>query len=210
VGHSGLAEKTQEFESGDLQCLVALRDARAQFVDDLVTHARKYAANAGPQSELTPEDLDILRTGGAFEIAEFYYLVQKFNLGDRRKIRPFLLRHNADIHEYIANKEKRDALGISVARLKESLFSETQIEKVVQQISDGRLRLSQTDLGCLLSLIMSVEKTRKAVVTLAKGGLLNRINIGQVLILSDGILEEYFERHLQLIVGRLKTAIEKT
>jgi hypothetical protein len=114
-----------------------------------------------------------------------------------------LERHNEDMEEYASNKEKRDLLGLSKARVEEALFSDTQIEKVVQNISDGKLRLDQTDLGRLLGTLRSPETTRKAVVALSKAGLLNRINIGQVIVVSTGALEKYFEAHLQRIVRML-------
>jgi hypothetical protein len=87
------------------------------------------------------------------------------------------------------------------------LFSEQGIEKVVQQISDGHLRLDQSDLGRLLVTLISPETTRKAVVALAKGGLLTRVRIGQVLVVSNGVLESYFEKHLSAIVSDLKVAL---
>jgi len=187
----------------DLQCLIALRDARSQLIDDLVTHAHRHVAET--KVELTSEDLDILCTGGAFDVADFYYLVDRYGLNEKRNIRAFLLRHNADIDEYLSNKEKRTRLGISQQRLKESIFSETQIERIVQSVADGKLRLAQADLGCLLYSIMSAEKTRRAVVVLAKAGLLTRINIGMVLVVSNGTLEQYYERHLRSIVSHLRT-----
>ncbi|MBR0731684.1 hypothetical protein ABIF64_001736 [Bradyrhizobium japonicum] len=188
-----------------LQCLIALREARSQLIDDVVTHARNHAAAS--QTDLTQEDIDILCTGGAFEVAEFYYLVDRYNLNDKRNIRAFILHHNADVEECLTNKDKRMSLGLSVQRLKESLFSETQIERVVQSVAEGKLRLSQTDLACLLYQIMSAEKTRRAVLALAKAGLLIRINIGMVLIVSDGTLEKYFERHLRFIVTHLQGSL---
>jgi hypothetical protein len=188
-----------------LKCLVALRDSRATFFNELVSHARTHAANGS--SQLSKEELDMLRSNEAFQVAEFFYLVEKFGLSDRRKIRLYLVRHNHDLDELIADKEKRDLLGLSRARLEDGLFSEQGIEKVVQQISDGRLRLDQSDLGRLLITLMSPETTRKAIVALAKGGLLTRVRIGQVLVVSNGVLESYFEKHLSAIINDLRPSL---
>jgi hypothetical protein len=170
-----------------------------------MNHARAEVAKTS--SQFTKEESDLLRSNEVFQVAEFFYLVQKFGLSDRRKIRLYLLRHNQDLKELIADKEKRELLGLSRSRLEDGLFSEQGIEKVVQQISDGHLRLDQSDLGRLLVTLISPETTRKAVVALAKGGLLTRVRIGQVLVVSNGVLESYFEKHLSAIVSDLKVAL---
>ncbi|MBB5053464.1 hypothetical protein HNQ36_003455 [Afipia massiliensis] len=198
---------SQGFENPELLCLIALRDAREWFQNEILAGARAHDT-AKVKPELDAEDLDLLRGNEAFQIAEFYYLLQQYRLAAPERIRPFLLRHNADMQALVKNKEKRDALGLSVSRLEDGIFSDTQIEKVVQQISDGRLRLDQADLGRLLCSLMSVENTRKSVVALAKGGWLNRIKIGHVLIVSVGRIEACFEQHLRRIVEGLRPAIK--
>jgi hypothetical protein len=59
----------------------------------------------------------------------------------------------------------------------------------------------------LLTTLISPETTRKAVLALAKGGLLNRVRIGEVLIVSPGTLEAYFHKHLHTIVSALKDTL---
>jgi len=90
--------------------------------------------------------------------------------------------------ELLNDRSKRDRAGMTVQRVRAALFSPTQIERVVEHVADGRLRLDQSDLGRLLSQAISTETCRKTLVALAKGGLLNRINIGQVLVVSTGHL----------------------
>lgn len=198
----------QGTESIELLCLVALREAREWFQTEIVQKARAYDGSKA-KAELTEEDFDLLRGNEAFQIAEFYYLLQQFNLADPQRIRQFLYRHNDDMSAMIADKEKRIAMGLSASRLEEGIFSETQIEKVVQQISEGKLRLDQSDLGRLLCSLLSVEITRKSVVALARGGWLTRVKIGHVLIVSSGVLEACFETHLNRIVSSLKSAIQE-
>lgn len=193
-----------ERETLELHCLIALRDARAGFYNDIVAHALAHGG-----APLNADDVAALRGEEAFQIAEFYYLVERFSLGNPANARAFLGRHNEDLRELLADKEKRAAQGLSSARLQDCLFSDMQIEKVAHEISDGKLRLDQSDLGNLLSPCMSPETTRKAVIVLAKGGLLKRIKIGRVLIVSDGTLEKHFEKHLHSIVTSVRAAIEK-
>ena len=215
------AAEAAQAEPAEVTCLVALRDARASFQNEIVAHARKHfygdrwksevilpagARDAGPDRDrLTTEDIDSLRSNETHQIAEFYYLIWKFGLAERRKIRMYLQRHNDDMRAYIKDKEKRDLIGFPLARAKDAIFSETQIERVVQNVSENGLRLDQADLGRLLSTLMSPETTRKTLLSLAKGGLLNRINIGHVLVVSNGTLEGYYESHLRIIVDALKT-----
>jgi hypothetical protein len=213
----------QDTECAELTCANALRDARAAFAHEIVLHARKHfyqdrwesevirppgAKGAGPdKNRLTTEDLAALRSDEAHKIAEFYFLIWKYKLDDRENIRFFLHRHNEAMRKYIAQKEKRDLIGFPEARARDAIFSEPQIERVVQNISYDGLRLDQADIGRLMSLLMSPETTRKTVVVLAKGGLLKRINTGHVLVISTGTLERSFENHLRIIVGALKPDI---
>jgi hypothetical protein len=190
----------------ELQCLFALRGARAAFFNDIVEHSRAHGIASNGKISLSKEDVDVLRSEEAFQVAEFYYTAEKANLNDRETIRLFLQRHNDDLRADMNNKEKLETLGLTRERLKDGLFSDQAIEKV-SQFSDGKLRLDQSDLGRLLSPLMSPETTRKAVVALDKGGLLTRVKIGPVLIASTGTLERYFEKHLHRIVRTLKDAL---
>lgn len=189
--------------SPELQCLFALREAELSFQDDIISHARA-TVSANPGQQLTPEEFDLLRSTECQHIAEFYYLAKKYNLSDRANVRSFLLRHNNDLRVYIEDKEKREALGIPKSRLEEGLFSEPQIQKVIYYTTEGKLCLDQSDLGRLLTKLQSAETTRKTIVALAKAGLLTRINTGRVLIVSNGMLEDLFEKQLKLIVASMQ------
>jgi hypothetical protein len=193
-----------ERETLELRCLFALSDARAAFFNDIVAHAG--ATCASPRAD---EDTAALREEAVFQIAQFYYLASQRGLGNERNARAFLSGHNKEVQNLLSDKQQRDALGLTVARLNECLFSDAQIENVVQEISEGKLRLNQSDLGSLLTLCQSPETTRKALIALGDGGLLKRARIGRVLIRSDATLERYFEKHLQFIVATIKAAIQE-
>jgi hypothetical protein len=177
------------------------------FVSDLLAHAREHATKSMPAIAFDKEELDLLVGNEAFAIAEFYYLASKHGLNDRRRMRDYLLRHNEYLEELIRDKDKRDELGKTVSRLKEGIFTDQAIAKVVQHISEGKIYLDQADLGRALTPMFSAETTRKAVIALAKGGLLDRFRIGQVLVASNGTLERYFEKHLSSIVRDIKQAV---
>jgi hypothetical protein len=188
----------------ELRCLLALQEARATFFKDIVIHGLSNSETA-----LGSEDIAALRGEEIFHIAEFYYLAHRYSLGEPTRIRAFLQRHNEDLNELLADKEKRAAQRLTTSRLKDCRFSEIQMEKVVQHISDGKLRLDQSDLGNLLARRMSPETTRKAVIALGKGRLLRRINIGRVLLISEGILESYFEKHLRAVIVSVGGALHE-
>jgi hypothetical protein len=170
------------------------------FFDDVVEHARQHIADP---SKLTEDELAVLRDEETFQVAQFYYVAEKSGLNDREILRAFLYRHNDDLKAYLGDEDRLRALSLTKARVKDGLFSDQAIEKVCQ-LSEGKLRLDQTDLGRLLSPLKSPETVRKAVLALAKGGLLGRVRVGAVLLVSNGILEQYFAKHLRAIVDSLR------
>jgi hypothetical protein len=199
----------QDTKSLEFQCLCALRDAREWFLNEIIQRARTHD-ECKAKRELSEADHAALCSNEAFQIAEFYYLVRENKMADRKTIRSFLARHNDDIRELTSNKEKRDALGLTESRLKGGLFSEPQIEKVVQNVSENKLVLDQSDLGRLLCQLFADETTRKAVVALGRGGWLTRIHTGRQLVVSSGLLEACFEKHLHMIVSSLRPTIQNT
>ncbi|MGJ4953554.1 hypothetical protein [Bradyrhizobium sp. HKCCYLS20291] len=197
---------TSGAEDIELVCLGALSDARADFFGNLVAHAEKHNA----KEPLREEDLEILRADEAFQIAKFYYLAEKHGLNsDKEALRSFLNRHNEALQSYLEDDAKIKALDLSKQRLRnDGLFSEDAIEQVCE-LSTGKLRLDQADLGRLLSPLYSAETIRKAVLALAKGGLLIRARGKQAFITSNGALENYFALYLRLIVDRIKEAADR-
>lgn len=189
---------SHERDSRELICLGALRSARRQFFTDIVAHASQHS-----NDQISKQDMDLLRSENTYQVAEFYYLVDDLQLSHKQKIRHILNRHNKDMEDLIANKQKRDLMGLLKQSVEKAIFSPIQIDKIVENIVDGKLRLDQSDLGRLLTQAMSPETCRKIIVSLAKGGLINRINIGQVLIVSNGVLESYFRKHLTAVVQEL-------
>lgn len=192
----------EAIESRELTCLAAFRDARDQFASDIIEHAHNHIANQA-NAKLSQDDIDLFRGSYTYSIAEFYYLIEELHFNNKDKIRAFLLHHNNDMTELLNDRAKRDRAGMTIQRVKAARFSPTQIERVVEHVVDGRLRLDQSDLGRLLSQAISTETCRKTVVCLEKGGLLNRIKIGQVLVVSTGHLERYYRQHLTSIVAAL-------
>jgi hypothetical protein len=191
--------------SAELRCVGALRHARSSFFSDILSHARTHLSQTKSVETLTDEDIDELRSDATYQVAEFFYVARARKLADRETIRLFLRGHNEAMRGYIGDKTKRELTGVTVASAKKGLFSDIQINKVVENIVEGKLRLDQSDLGRILASVFAAETTRNAVISIAKGGLINRVRVGQVtLVVSNGVLEDYFHKHLSLIIKSIQ------
>jgi hypothetical protein len=194
--NSGVSSADLEFA-----CLDAVRTARAVFLDDVVLHAHGTRANliaTGKPAREIP--VDTLRSDNTFQIAEFFYLCEHFKLNDSGRIALYIDRHNRDMEDLRNDGPKMLQQGLLPQRIQGALFTDEQKNKVVENVASGRLRLDQSDLGRFLSPVISPETCRKTLVALADGGLLERRNIGQVLVISTGALERYYRKHLRCIV----------
>jgi hypothetical protein len=129
---------------------------------------------------------------------------EHYRLNDPVRIAEFIDRHNDDMHELIKSAAALRRRGLLAHRVRTAIFSDEQKAKVVETAIDkGRLRLDQSDIGRFLSPVISPETCRKTLVALAESGLLERRNIGQVLVISTGVLEEYYRAHLRRIVDAI-------
>lgn len=189
----------------EFTCLDAIRTARAAFLNDVVSHAHRHETklHATEQSAKTI-NVTALRSENTFQVAEFYFLCEHFRLNDAERIAMFIERHNQDMTELLKNKDKARQQGLTPQRIQDAVFSKEQKAKVAENVVNTRLRLDQSDLGRFLAPVISAETCRKTLVALADGGLLERRNIGQVLVISSGILENYYRKHLRRIADAIK------
>lgn len=178
-------------------CLDAMRTARSRFFDDLVAHAQKSVAKEPA--------IALLRSENAFQIAEFYFLAEEFHLDQPDRIATFIDRHNQDMTALLQSPETLRTQGLLPQRIRDALFTAEQKAKVVENTSGGRLRLDQSDIGRFLAPLISPETCRKTLVALADGGLLERKMIGQVIVVSTGVIEDYYRRHLHHVVDTIRS-----
>lgn len=193
-------------ETAEFRCLDAMRTARAIFLDEVVSaaqrHRDKILAQGGSAKEI---NVVTLRSDNTFQVAEFYFLCEHFRLNDSERIAMFIDRHNQDMTTLLKDTDKARQQGLLPQRIKEAIFTTEQKAKVVENVVNGKLRLDQSDIGRFLAPVISPETCRKTLVALADGGLLERRNIGQVLVISPGVLENYYRGHLRYIANTLKT-----
>lgn len=193
-------------ESAELTCLFALRGARARLFTSMAGHAAEHAPDKRRDGGggLARDYLGLVRSDGAAQIAEFYFVLEELGLADGARFRPYLERHNAAMLAYLDAPDRMRAIGLTPQRVKAAMFSADQMDFVAFVSPPGRLLLDQSSLGRLLTEVMAPESCRRIVVALAEGGLLTRRMVGQALIESTGVLEGLFRAHLSEVVGSLR------
>jgi hypothetical protein len=172
------------------------------FFDAIVSHAERHKKSLAATGKIAQDaPVALLRSDNAFQVAEFYYLVDEFRLNTPERIASFIDKHNQDMDALLNTPDKMQLQGVQRARLIEAMFSSEQKAKVVENTVGGRLRLDQSDIGRFLAPLISPETCRKTLVAVANGGLFERINVGQVIIVSTGAIEGYYRQHLAHITN---------
>jgi len=192
-------------ESAELACLTGLRAGRAQFFRALTERAAATAPAKRRERDgsLSRDYAGLLRSDGAGQIAEFFYLVEELDLKDGTRFRGFLDRHNAAMEAHLADPGRMRALGLSPQRIEAAIFSPEQIGFIEHVSPPGQLFLDQSALGRLLAEAIAPESCRKIAIALADGGLLRRHSVGHVLVSSDGTLEALYREHLRVVVDAI-------
>ena len=193
-------------ESDELAVLTAMRSGRAKFFRAVAEIAEAHAPpkRRDEKGALLRDFVALVRSDGAAQIAEFLFLVEELGLKDGTRFRDFLEAHNAAMRAYLDEPARMRALGVTPQRIEAAVFSEEQMQFVALVSPPGSLYLDQSALGRLLSEAMAPESCRKIAVALAEGGLLQRHQVGHVLLSSDGRLEELYRRYLRGVVDQMR------
>lgn len=173
------------------------------FFDVVVKHAREHWESTKPPSDIGGM-ISILRNDNTYQVAEFYFMLDEFGMSDPVCLGRFIDRHNQDMEELLASPDQMAAQGLPKARVFDAIFSSEQRAKVLENAARGQLRLDQSDIGRFLATLMSPETCRKTLVALASAGLLERKSIGQVIIVSSGVVEGFFRAHLRYIADAIR------
>lgn len=202
--------------SAEVQSLRAIRNSRARFRTEVLAAARAYrAANPLNGSDvLTSEEVESLLSVGLEQVAELLFVQRDLALyKDPQRIDAFLTSHNADMTDLIAelksqHRHKADD-GTSLTALGKSLFSDAHIRGLKAAARFGGAYFSQSDVGRILTCMMSPETCRKHLETLGDCGFLVREGSGAKPILSLNIVEEFYRAHLRRILdGTRAIAVE--
>ncbi|MEP3346767.1 MAG: hypothetical protein ABJN34_09020 [Litoreibacter sp.] len=154
------------------------------------------------RNELSSDDIKKLRSAAVFFIAEFLFVIQKLDLTkDSEGLEAYLKDHNESVGRKIAalREGKRSAThsGLTKSRLQESLIDDWKIEEMVAAAKDGFFRFDQSTIGALLNEIMVKQSTNSHLDVLGKAGLLKISGRRPKYIISNGIIEQYYEDFLK-------------
>lgn len=202
--------------TAELQLLAAIRSSQAEFCDQIIAAAAEYrAANPLERSTvLDAEEVRQLRSSGATQVAEFFYIIEERGLAEPAALRAYLNRHNESLQAKLDDLRRSGQAytgnGLSRDRIASGLLEAEQIENLVDEAEDGRLRFDQTSLACLLVDAMSAESCRKLLLLLANCGFLRRIGRNNVRVRSEGKLEQLYRMHLSAILARISDRGEKS
>ena len=188
--------------SSELICLSAMRQARADFYDGVVSFAEDWRCKQ-QENDLSREERKLLRSDSVAQIAEFFFVLSEGGLNEPERIKAFLSRHNEDMAKLLGNCERGyTRFGLSAARLKEAHFSPHQINLIIHESANGPITFDQRSIGKILTQVMSFESCRTLLVLLASVGLLQRRDFRSlVLISSNGLLEDLYRTQLSAIVS---------
>lgn len=168
----------------DIALLQAYRQGRLQF--DL-----KIAEASNDKSD---EVLSRLRTDALHQIAEFYFLLEAFNIKSVDEFDALLERHNAYISALLSDVSKMHRMGLTKERLLAAIFDGDTKPRVLRCWADSPGTIDQSSIAKLLVAVMSDETARKTVVACGLAGFLRRENsvFRVVLVRSAGVLETIY------------------
>lgn len=205
----GKLKMPQSFSTA-LLCLAALRQARADFFDQVVDHAETWRKEEGV-SELSREDRKLLRSEGTAQIAELFFVIEEGNINTPDALRGFFERHNDDMRSLLATCERGyTRFGLSEGRLKSAVFKDRQIDLVLHESSHGKVTFDQRSIGKVLAEAMSFESCRSLLLLLANSGLLKRNSFQSIVLVSpNGKIEDMYRRHLSHVASTVLASREE-
>jgi hypothetical protein len=168
----------------DLELLEVLRWGRKEFADRLCEESHGQKA----------ETLDVLRSEAAYQIAEFFYLLQARGIQAEDDVRKLAELHNQYIVNLTKDAGKMRRLGLKLERLLDAIFTADTMPRLLQNWRDHRGAIDQSNLARFLVSVMSTETCRKLVVAFADAGLLKRERtaFGTMIVSSTGVMERTF------------------
>jgi hypothetical protein len=168
----------------DLELLEILRWGRKEFAQRLCRESRGQK----------PETLDVLRSEPAYQIAEFFYLLQARGIETEQDVAKLAEIHNKYIVELTKDAEKMRRLGLKMERLLEAIFTADTLPRLLQNWRERPGAIDQSNLARLVVTVMSTETCRKLAVAFAEAGFLarERTAFGTILVSSTGISEQIF------------------
>ena len=181
----------------ELILLEHLRRSRKEFVDQICS------ASASQDERV----LGTLRLDPTYQLAEFYFLLGARGIETDSELRTLAELHNQYIVDIMKDPIKMVRIGLNRERALEGMFTADTLPRLLQNWSDKKGSIDQSNLARLLMSVMSTETCRKIVVACTEAGFLERTKTpyGTMLVSSKGKLEEIFGG----ILRDLRTSIQK-
>jgi hypothetical protein len=159
-----LDDGRQEDIEADIAVFENVSLARARFFDDIV-------ANRNKNSRIGAREL---RQDTVYQLAEFYYLLEVFDIDGADGLTRLGMAHNKKIEELCESEDLHDKLGIQPQRLHDAMFdSDEKFARLQANCGANGVRLSQSDLARFVIEYMSPETCRNVVKVLAESGYLH-------------------------------------
>jgi hypothetical protein len=168
----------------DLVLLENLQWSRKEFFDRL-------CEASDSQDE---QVLATLRLEGAYQFAEFFYLLRARRILSEEHIEALAELHNQYIVDLMKDQSKMHRLGLNKERVLDAMFTADTLPRLVQNWRERPGAIDQSNLARFLVAVMSSETCRKIVVAGTSAGFLDRMRTpyGTILVSSKGTLESVF------------------
>lgn len=136
--------------------------------------------------------LEMLRLEATYQVAEFYYGLKAHGIEGPDDIERLADAHNGYLVGLTNDPAKMDRLGLKKERLLDAVFAAETRPRLVEVWRQRPGTIDQSNLGRLLTVVMSAETCRKVCIACAEAGFLERkeTSYGPTLIISKGVLEE--------------------
>lgn len=197
---SGCSDSAAPGEQGDVFADEAEVEADLILLEQLKAGRKSFAEQLCAASRTQTEPvLSVLRMESTAMIAEFFYLLRAHGIETAEQLQRLAELHNHYISDLISDKERATRFGLSPDRLLDAIFTGDTMPRLVQQWTDRRGALDQSNLARFVVTLMSAESCRKIVVACEQAGFLQRerTRTGATVVISSGIMEGIFANYVR-------------
>jgi hypothetical protein len=184
----------------ELRLMILLEKERSAYADEVVAYAQQTQT-----TDLSPDDVSDLRGPHVELVAQMFLAFRNLEEAGAESYRYFLRERMEHNNRLIADKTIRRRLGKSRHDLESYTMKPSEIDKIVKNfiIENGKVRLNLAQIHKLVSSVVSATTLKDTIDLLERSGFLMR---GEFVV-SRGILEDMYRRHLQRIISGMSAGI---
>ena len=191
--------------------MIAMRDARRQFFDDITEYACSHHVPLLRRRKLATleQTVDLIRSDYTYQIATFYFTVEEQGLANENRIKQFIDRHERARRLILTDPKKRELLNLKEDRLTNAEFKIGHIDEIADAISRSgeprRLQLNISSFSRFLTTLMSPTSCENAVLALRDACLITCQNLAASVRIDDAsTLVFYYRKHLTDVLTALR------